>query len=58
LLAELLIVLGGWHFNPRLRPTIAAPPPDAIPNTPRWGDILYTDYVFFFQAAGWCCWSP
>ena len=54
LLAELLIVLGGWAFAPDIGLTVAAPIPelDEMSNTAAIGQILYTRYVFFFQAAG------
>ncbi|TWG53600.1 MULTISPECIES: NADH-quinone oxidoreductase subunit J [unclassified Aminobacter] len=54
LAAELIVVLGGYTFAPELagstsRPT---PPVDQRHNTAALGDILYTDYLFFFQIAG------
>ena len=54
LLAELLIVLGGWAFAPDIGLAVAAPIPelDEMSNTAALGQILYTRYVFFFQAAG------
>ena len=51
LLAELLIVLGGWVFAPDA--TVAPPAPvPGVSNTEALGQILYTRYVYFFQAAG------
>jgi NADH-quinone oxidoreductase subunit J len=52
LLIELGVVLGGWKFLPdastlRLSPGIAG-----MHNTAQLGRIIYTDYVFLFQAAG------
>jgi NADH-quinone oxidoreductase subunit J len=54
LLAELLIVLGGWAFAPDVANTVVVPIPGAggISNTAALGQILYTRYVFFFQTAG------
>ena len=54
LAAELIIVLGGYTFAPSLAGTVAQPTPDVLtrPNTAALGDILYTDYVFYFQVAG------
>jgi NADH-quinone oxidoreductase subunit J len=54
LLAELLIVLGGWAFAPDVANTVVVPIPGAggITNTAALGEILYTRYVFFFQSAG------
>jgi len=51
LLAELLIVLGGWVFAPEA--TVAPPAPvSGVSNTEALGQLLYTRYVYFFQAAG------
>jgi NADH-quinone oxidoreductase subunit J len=52
LLAELLVVLGGWAFAPEA--TVAAPIPAhaAVSNTAAIGAILYTRYAYFFQTAG------
>jgi NADH-quinone oxidoreductase subunit J len=51
LLAELLIVLGGSVFAPGA--TTAAPTPvSGVSNTAALGQLLYTRYVYFFQAAG------
>jgi len=54
LLAELLLVVVGWTIAPSVAPSIAAPiPPVAsVPNTEAIGLVLYTRYVYFFQAAG------
>jgi NADH-quinone oxidoreductase subunit J len=54
LAAELVVVLGGYAFSPRLAGDIARPVPDLAQrtNTAALGDILYTDYIYFFQVAG------
>jgi NADH-quinone oxidoreductase subunit J len=54
LVAELLIVLAGWAFAPDVTATATAPiPPIAeVSNTLALGRLLYTRYIFFFQAAG------
>jgi NADH-quinone oxidoreductase subunit J len=54
MLAELLIVLGGWAFSPHLSTIAVAPIPaiQTMSNTAAIGQILYTRYIFFFQAAG------
>lgn len=54
LAGELIIVLGGYTFSPELASEIARPTPDiaARHNTAALGDILYTDYIYFFQIAG------
>jgi len=54
LAAELIVVVGGYAFAPTLAGTIAEPTPDIATrhNTAALGDILYTDYLFYFQIAG------
>jgi len=54
LLAELLIIVGAWVIGPEVAKAITSPiPPSAeIPNTQALGLVLYTRYVYFFQAAG------
>jgi NADH-quinone oxidoreductase subunit J len=54
LLAELLIIVGAWAIGPEVAKAITAPipPSTAIPNTQALGLVLYTRYVYFFQAAG------
>lgn len=53
--AELIIVVGAWAINPNLLKTVASAPtaiPDNITNTAALGRVLYTKYIYFFQAAG------
>jgi NADH-quinone oxidoreductase subunit J len=54
LLVELVLALGTWVVSPEASRVIAAPiPPDgSLTNTEALGRILYTKYVYFFQAAG------
>jgi NADH-quinone oxidoreductase subunit J len=54
LLVELVLALGTWVVSPEAGRVIAAPiPPEAsLTNTEALGRILYTKYVYFFQAAG------
>ena len=54
LAAELIIVVGGYSFAPQLATTVAekTPPIAERHNTAALGDILYTDYLFYFQIAG------
>jgi len=52
LLAELLLVLGAWTIGPGVPRSIAAPIPATITNTEALGRVLYTQYVYYFQAAG------
>jgi NADH-quinone oxidoreductase subunit J len=53
-LAELLLVVGGWTISPDIAQTITAPiPPVAsTTNTEALGHVLYTRYIYYFQAAG------
>ncbi|MGE0213258.1 MAG: NADH-quinone oxidoreductase subunit J [Parvibaculaceae bacterium] len=53
LLVELALVLGTWSVAPGSM-TLAAPPPatPGITNTEALGLILYTRYIYYFQAAG------
>jgi NADH-quinone oxidoreductase subunit J len=54
LLAELLIVVGAWAIGPDVAKAIVSPIPPSgeINNTQALGLVLYTRYVYFFQAAG------
>jgi NADH-quinone oxidoreductase subunit J len=54
LLGELIVVLGGYTFAPQLAKTVAKPIPSLAErsNTAALGDILYTDYLFYFEVAG------
>ncbi|MGH6761481.1 MAG: NADH-quinone oxidoreductase subunit J [Phyllobacterium sp.] len=54
LAAELIVVLAGSVFSPNVATGATKPIPDLAErtNTAALGDILYTDYVYFFQIAG------
>ena len=54
LLAELLFIVGAWVIAPGVPKAIAAPIPASsdISNTQALGLVLYTRYVYFFEAAG------
>ncbi len=53
-LIELVLVVGTWAIAPNVSQAIASPiPPIAsTSNTEALGHVLYTRYVYFFQAAG------
>ncbi len=51
LLAELLLVLGTWNMAPEALKTVTATPTN-ITNTEALGQVLYTKYIYFFEAAG------
>jgi NADH-quinone oxidoreductase subunit J len=50
MLVELLVVVGGWAIAPGIGH--AVPATVAIGNTQALGLVLYTRYVYFFEAAG------
>src|SRR6266404_744731 len=55
LLAELLLIFGSWVIAPGVAGLKAAPMPanaGALTNTRALGELLYTRYIFAFQAAG------
>jgi NADH-quinone oxidoreductase subunit J len=52
LLLELVLVVGSWILSPDAAQAVAAPAAAGITNTEALGRVLYTRYVYFFQAAG------
>lgn len=52
LLIELLVVVTGWNFAPGAEKAMVQPMPDGVSNTHALGGMIYTDYVYMFQAAG------
>ena len=54
LLIELFLVLGGWTISAEVASSTASPTPPIgeVTNTEAIGRILYTKYVYLFQAAG------
>jgi NADH-quinone oxidoreductase subunit J len=54
LLIELLLVLGTWVISPEAAGVASAPTPalSDLDNTRALGQIVYTQYVYPFQAAG------
>jgi len=54
LLVELLVIVGAWAVGPEVAKSITAPipPPSQVSNTTALGLVLYTHYIYFFQAAG------
>ncbi len=54
LLAELLVVVGGWVIVPEATSVAAAPIPpiDQVTNTEAIGRLIYTKYIYLFQASG------
>lgn len=52
LFAELALVLGGWRFSPEAGTLHVSSMPDGVENTRALGHLIYTEYVFLFQASG------
>lgn len=54
LLAELLVVAGGWVIVPEAASIAAAPIPpiEQVTNTEAIGQLIYTKYIYLFQASG------
>ncbi len=54
LLIELILVLGSWVITPQVAAHITTPIPplNEVSNIEALGLVLYTKYVYFFQAAG------
>ena len=49
---ELIIVIGGWKYKPKLIETSAIQIDKNFTNTHALGNIIYTDYIHLFQLAG------
>jgi NADH-quinone oxidoreductase subunit J len=52
LLVELVLIVGVWVTAPAIAPQAPTPPVADISNTEAIGLILYTRYVYLFEAAG------
>jgi len=52
LLVELILILGAWVTAPEITAQAPTPPLAEISNTRALGQILYTKYVYLFEAAG------
>ena len=49
---ELLLVVGTWAIDPQIVRAPVAAIPSNISNTEAIGQVLYTQYIYYFQAAG------
>ncbi len=49
---ELVAVVLFWAFGPEASSALASPTPAGMTNTEALGRLLYTRYVYFFEAAG------
>ena len=52
LFLELIVTVAGWQFVPNMTVHLASAIPAGITNTTALGRVIYTDYIFLFQAAG------
>ena len=52
LLVELGLVFGSWALAEPVGAAFPAPAPGELSNTEALGRLLYTDYIYLFQAAG------
>jgi NADH-quinone oxidoreductase subunit J len=52
LLIELLMVVTTWRFAPEAMTLRLNPTPEGVTNAEAIGRILYTDYIYLFQACG------
>lgn len=51
-LVELIMVVGSWVIGGSVKGNIEAPIPNGVSNVEALGQVLYTKYVYFFQASG------
>ena len=52
ILAEVLVVVGGWKYKPNFIKTDALVIDGNLTNTHMLGNVLYTQYIHLFQVAG------
>ena len=52
LFLELLLVLGAWRFAADVGDLRLSPTPAGVSNTEALGRVIYTDYIYLFQASG------
>jgi len=54
LLVELILIFGAWSLSPDIGSAAAAPTPalTQVTNTAALGALIYTHYIYAFQAAG------
>ena len=54
MLVELATIVGGWVIAPQAARSGAAPTPapETLSNTHALGELIYTHYIYLFQAAG------
>ncbi len=52
LAVEIILAIGAWSAGPVQLDQRIAPQPDAMPNIQAIGALLYTRYIYLFEAAG------
>ena len=52
LVVELAVVAGAWAIAPQAATHVLAPVSASVSNTHALGQLIYTNYVYLFQAAG------
>ena len=52
LLIELALIVGSWVASPNVATALQTPAPGELTNTEALGALLYTDFIYLFQAAG------
>jgi NADH-quinone oxidoreductase subunit J len=54
LLVELILVFGSWVITPEIAAHITTPipPMNEVSNIEAIGQVMYTKYIYFFEAAG------
>ena len=52
LLVELAFVVTAWAVAPQVAANAQVPAPDAVSNTHALGMVIYTKYIYLFQASG------
>jgi NADH-quinone oxidoreductase subunit J len=52
LLVELVLIVGAWITAPAIITNAPTPPVTQVSNTQALGELLYTRYVYLFEAAG------
>ena len=49
---ELLVVIGGWRYKDNIMSTSTLIVDEKITNTQQIGNVIYTDYIIYFQLSG------
>ena len=52
ILLELLVIIGGWKYKTDILPISKIVIDDKISNTHEIGQVLYTEYILYFQLSG------